>query len=179
MIAGAFLDQKIKISPLSSKEALKKFRCGEREIDDWAYNKAHKYAEQGRTKVFTAHVDGNDSALGFYALNLVAEDGSKLLSRQDRDRFGARVPLVYIQYLAVLRAHQRNKIGTLLLINSLSRAYAVSRNVAFYGVGLRSLNAQTAEFYERYGFKLVDDSPTGGLMVLPIWTVGDLLKVTQ
>ena len=46
-------------------------------------------------------------------------------------------------------------IGTILLLNALERAYMVCKNVAIYGVALRSLNDRTTKLYQRYGFVIV------------------------
>lgn len=63
-----------------------------------------------------------------------------------------------------------------MMIDCLKRAYMVSQNVAFYGVGLRSLNERTTGIYQKYGFgtaKGEEDSSTP-LMILPIWSLDDL-----
>ncbi|MDX0232900.1 GNAT family N-acetyltransferase [Sinorhizobium meliloti] len=174
--AGSSLDlDRIKISPLPSKESIHKFRCGESDIDYWVGNKAAKWHTQNRSKVFIAHDEGSQTARGFYSLSFSTEEGSKLASHQDRSIWSSGVPLIYLGYLAVQRSCQREGLGTLLLMNCLQRAHEVSRHVAFYGVGLRSLNEKTTQLYQKYGFGIANgEDSKHPLMILPIWTLNDL-----
>lgn len=176
MGAETLLDlTKIRITLLTSKDTLRKFTCGEAEIDRWATSKALKWTEQNRTKAFVATTEGNPSALGFYSLSFAIEDGNKLSSQKDKDIYKPKgVPLVYLHYLGVNRHCQRNGLGTFLLIDCLRRAHHVSKHVAFYGVGLRSLNSETTKLYAKYGFGVVEPDEPNPLMIVPIWTLNDL-----
>ena len=154
---------------------MRKFSCGEREIDSWVAGKAAKWSEQHRTRVFIAHLDGNSSALGFYSLTFATEDGSKLSDQRYREIYKpSGVPLVYLHFLGVQRANQKCGLGTLLLIDCLRRAHHISKHVAFYGVGLRSISEKTTEMYSKYGFGIVEPEEKHPLMILPIWTLHDL-----
>jgi GNAT superfamily N-acetyltransferase len=164
----------VRISPLTSKDSLRRFTCGEQEIDSWACNKAAKWCGQNRTKVFTAHSEKQSAAWGFYSLSCATEDGNKLTSQQDRSIWTSTVPLVYLGYLAVSKPLQNNGLGKLLLIDALRRAHHVSTHVAFYGVGLRSLNDRTTKLYEKYGFGIARNEDHHPLMILPIWSLDDL-----
>lgn len=165
----------IRISPLTSKDSIRDFKCGESEIDKWVTSKAFKWVEQTRTKVFIAHDESNRLAKGLFSLSFSTEDGRKLTG-QDRQIWGRGVPLVYLGYLAVQRNCQGAGIGTLLLIDCLRRASFVSSHVAFYGVGLRSLNEKTTSLYQRYGFAVAPGEDRYPLMILPIWTLNDLFS---
>lgn len=164
---------KLSITPIRSSDCLKGFTCGDPTIDRWATTKAWKFHQRGRARVFTARSDKNPSVLGFYSLSFTTENSSKI-SSSDRDAWKNGAPLVYIDYLAVHRTMQRQKIGTQMLVNALLRAHRVVQEVAFYGVALRSLNEKTTSLYKKYGFGIAPNEGSSPLMILPIWSVRDL-----
>lgn len=164
------------ITHLQSRDCLRRFSCGEREIDRWAKEKAHKFHDKRRARVFCARLSSGSDAIGFYCLSLSTEQSTKIVAA-DRDAWKNGAPLVYIDYLAVASARQGNGIGTLLLVDALQKSYEVSRFVAPYGVALRSLNTRTTKLYERFGFGIApDEEGPSPLMILPIWSVVDLFE---
>ena len=166
----------IRVTLLPSKDSVRNFSCGEREIDHWVSRQAVKWTSQNRTKVFVACNAGNELAVGFYSLSFSSEEASKLEAANDRDIWHDGVPLIYIGYLGVRRELQGNGFGTFLLLDALKRAHHVSQHVAFYGVGLRSLNDKTTELYSKFGFGIAKDEDRHPLMILPIWTLNDLFN---
>ncbi|WP_367192412.1 N-acetyltransferase [Amorphus sp. 3PC139-8] len=167
----------VKIAPLASKDSVRRFHCGVSEIDNWAKEKAYKWHDQGRVRVFCAHEAQSSSPSGFYVLTFSSENSEKI----DYNRWGATktqaVPLLYIHYLAIQRSCQRSGLGGHMLVDALHRAYIVSNHVAFYGVALRSLNEDTTKLYSRYGFKIAPKEKNHPLMVLPIWSIKDLFQI--
>ncbi len=164
--------QKIHIRPLTDSCGIENFRCGEREIDQWASKKAKHLHLDNKTRIFCARQVGNGTILGFYDLSFSSRAVPNL-DQKDESFYGGGVPLVYINYLAVLRSCQGQKLGTMLLINALRKAHAVALNVAFYGVALKSLNDRTTALYRKHGF-----APRGenvrAFMILPVWDLYDL-----
>lgn len=168
--------KQLRITQLESKDSIRRFKCGETEIDSWASSKAAKWTEQNRTKVFIGHHENDKKALGFYSLSFSTEDQNKLTNQQERDRYPNGFPILYIGYLAVDRSLHSNGIGTILLLDALKRSHWVSKHVAFYGVGLRSLNEKTTKLYTKFGFGIAPNEESNPLMVLPIWTLNDLFN---
>jgi GNAT superfamily N-acetyltransferase len=142
------------------------FRCGKQEIDDRVRKRARKLHEENKTKIYCAREGDNGTILGFYDLSLTSR-----VETSDNNQDVA--PFVYINYLAVLRSCQGQRLGTLLLLSALRRAHFVAVNVAVYGVALRSLNERTTNFYERQGFGRRDEG-RHPFMVLPVWTLYEL-----
>jgi GNAT superfamily N-acetyltransferase len=173
MNANSTLDlQKIHIRPLTGSCGIEKFRCGEREIDQWVARKAKQLHLENKTRIFCARQVGNGTILGFFDLSFSSRAVPNL-HQKDESFYRGGVPLVYINYLAVLRSYQGQKLGTMLLINALQKAHSVALNVAFYGVALKSLNERTTALYMRHGF-----APRGeavhAFMILPVWDLYDL-----
>jgi GNAT superfamily N-acetyltransferase len=124
--------------------------------------------------MFCARHRGGTRALGFYCLSFTSESPTKL-DNNYRDIYTSGVPLIYLQYVAVLRDLQSKQLGTFMLMDALRRANDVGRNIAVYGVALRSLNVRTTKLYSKFGFRPVDDEQFP-LMIVPIWTIFDLLS---
>jgi ribosomal protein S18 acetylase RimI-like enzyme len=151
------------------------FKCGDRGLDQFINKKATKYHQRNRVKVFCAHERERQLVFGLYTLTMRIEETNKLLPAE-RDQVSDRhFPAIYIGALAVSAACQKNKLGTILLMNALQRSYYVAQNVAVFGVALRSLNERTTKFYERFGFGTREDGGTP-LMVLPIWSLIELVE---
>ncbi|MCZ4351522.1 hypothetical protein O4H61_03245 [Roseovarius aestuarii] len=165
-----------KITHIQSKGCVANFRCGVREIDIWAKDKAWKFHDRGRAKVFVAKQSGQAATLGFYSLSFSLENTNKLSKPEDRDAWRNGAPLLYIDYLAVQTPFQSQKLGQFMLIDALKRSHDVSRSVAFYGVALRSLNDRTTGLYTRFGFNVAPNETNHPLMILPIWSVNDLFN---
>jgi GNAT superfamily N-acetyltransferase len=162
----------LRVIPLGGKSCLNRFDCGHHDINGLA-KKAHKWHERNRARIFSVHEAEASWGLGFYSLSVMAEDVRKIGTREAQF-YDFGVPLIYIDALGVRSPYQGQGIGRLLLIDALKRAYEVSKNVAVYGVALKSLNERTTAFYSKHGFGIVDPNEVYPLMVVPIWTLRDL-----
>lgn len=170
--------QSLQILPLGNRRQLAGFQSGEAEIDRWVNGNALRLAEQQRLRVFCLHAAGSDSAIGLYGLSLATEPGTALRDGREQSIWLRGAPLVYVAYLAIHRSRQNAGLGQHLLVDALARANRISRDVAFYGVGLRSLNDRTTRLYSRFGFSVArgEDGKSNPLMLLPIWTINDLFR---
>lgn len=167
--------RKITISPLKNEHKLVGFCCGDRGLDQFINKKATKYHQRNRVKLFCAHERDRNLVHGLYTLTMRIEETNKLLPAE-RDQVSDRhFPAIYIGTLAVNAACQKNKLGTIMLMNALQRSHYISQNVAVFGVALRSLNERTTRFYEKFGFGIREDG-AAPLMVLPIWTLTELIE---
>jgi len=169
---------KIQFTALPNDKVLDRFRCGERQIDDWA-EKCADLDRQPRARVFCAMGEEEPLAHGFYSLSMTG------VSAKGFDERGAEhfthsgfIPFIYIDYIAVREESKGNGIGTGLMVDALRRCTAVARNVALFGVALNSLNAKTTAYYRslRFGEKSQPNMQYP-LMVLPVWTLFDLEKI--
>src|SRR5216683_1701904 len=144
----------LRIVPLSDHGWLAGFDSGEQEIDRNIERCCEKH-DTYRGRTFCAMIDGHPNAYGFYSLGVSAHD-SKYLSEEMIKASGghAFVPFIYLNYLAVRKDYQNQRIGTLLLMHALSRCEQVVRNVGgVYGVALHALTDRAAGLYDGYGFR--------------------------
>jgi len=165
----------VRIVPLASRGVLTDFESGEREIDR-ALGKCCDWQEKHRVRMFGAMIEGCDYAYGFYSLGVSAADSKYLaldLVKVGDER--SYIPFLYLNYLAVRRDFQGRKLGTLLLMNALTRCELVARNVGVYGVALNALNDRAAALYDRYGFRAYDKAKFP-FMILPIQSLFDLMS---
>jgi GNAT superfamily N-acetyltransferase len=166
--------ESIRISALNDTIDISSFACGIDELDLWIRTKCKRAHDLDRTKVFCAHFDGQSTALGVYTLSRPIES-AKDEAVPYRGLYPNNLPAVYLRQLAVSRRYQNQRLGTLLLLNALEKAYWISRNFSYCGVALRSLNDRTTALYSKYGFTRRGDDAMP-LMILPVWSLRDLFE---
>lgn len=114
-------------------------------------------------------------AYGFYCLSISASESKYLCEEIIRANENLPfVPFIYVNYFAVRKEFQNQKIGTALLGDALSRCGRVVRNVGIYGIALNALTERLIGLYERYGFRPYGKRSKYQLMILPAQTLIDL-----
>jgi len=79
-----------------------------------------------------------------------------------------------IGQLAVDREMQGQGLGEVLLMHALSRAVRVAAEMAIFAVRVDASDEQARNFYLRYGFVPLQDSPLP--LILPIKTIQESMK---
>jgi GNAT superfamily N-acetyltransferase len=130
------------------------FSCGNSEIDRWFRRQSLKQHISMRFRVITAHTEGTNSLVGFYALTIRLEKESNLdrehrLFTFSQDGYFATVRLGWI---AVQRSMQRKGYGTIIMGAVLRDFYEISVRTGIYAITLTAADRRTAEFYEKLGF---------------------------
>jgi hypothetical protein len=156
------------------------FNSGVKDIDDWAQKKAFKQHTSGFKRVFVCREAGEASSKGFYSLSLTEQTSGKLLDSDHRNIWQKGVPFVYVDWVACLRSLRGTKLGTFMLMDAINRIARISNDLPVYGVCLRSLNRKTTERYAEFGFVYAkgEEDETAPLMILPIWTIRDLVGLS-
>ncbi len=164
------------ICRVATTDGFSKFICGVSEIDEWCRTKAADRDRQNRSRLFCAVIAGRTAIAGFYSLSVRGSDPKHIAADIVRDFNEAGfVPLVYIDYLAVQRELQGNRLGTLLLMDALRRCRDIMRNTGCAGVALNALTPRTTAWYERFGFRQRQKGAAQfPLMVLPAQSLLDL-----
>jgi len=163
----------IAISNLRDEHDISKFSCGDLDLDKFINKKLKKSHEKNRMRAFCACPRDSNTVYGVYTLSIRSEDAKVLLENEQVPE--KHFPAIYLGTLAVARHFQGNGLGKIMLMNALLRSYYVAQNVAVFGVALRSLNERTTKLYQRYGFGLRETCPNP-LMVLPVWSLNDLIE---
>lgn len=172
----------ISIEPFDpSKHDRSSFSCGTPRIDNFLQRTAKKHQRGDFTRVWVALQSGNDSVLGYYALNahaLEADDLPAHLTKHAPSHGG--IPAVYLSSLGVDHTMQGRGLGRILLADALRRTGLISEEMGVTVVVLDVLEDgdQTAierreRFYRSMGFL---PFPTRAMrMFLPTATIRQLL----
>jgi ribosomal protein S18 acetylase RimI-like enzyme len=153
------------------------FTCGVLELDEYLRQRASQDMRRRVAAVFVMVPEDDPSRIaGYYTLSsasIVVDDLPEDIVKR-LPRYPA-VPAVLIGRLA--RDVRFSGVGKLLLLDALSRSFQHSDEVAAAVVLVDAKNEQAREFYARYGFAQVEQTPNR--MFLPMKTVEKLLKSTH
>ncbi len=146
-------------SPLRKGMKKSAFACGEAALDAYLRHQARQDMERGFATVIAA-VDAiaPEMVLGFYTLSAssillpdIPEDVRKKMPRYPA------APAVLLGRLAVSLESQGRHIGTLLLVDALTRACRTDLAWAIFCVEAK--NQRVAAFYEKMMFQPFQDRP--------------------
>lgn len=151
------------------------FVCGLREIDRWCAD-AHKDHDRLKLRVTTAHITGNPTVAGLYALRIRLEsdkdiNGNGGTFRMEHGYFSA----VQLCYVAVQRPLQRQGVGRLLMARAISEFGRVAKLTGICAMTLVSVDEDKARFYESLGFRQYGAPSKQPKMFLPARTAIELL----
>lgn len=164
----------IRITALPPERSLGNFECGEDEIDR-NLEKCNTRNRTHRARIFYAWSKIEDKILGFYCLAISASESKYLDEYFKRDDdFRPYIPFIYLSYIGVQREYQCQKIGTILMMDCLTKCERVARITGTYGVSLNALTDRLRKGYEKYGFRQFGDTRFP-FMVLPTQALFDLV----
>lgn len=69
------------------------------------------------------------------------------------------IPVVHLARLAVHREAQGHGLGRWLLVHALEQVLRVAEGIAVYAVEVVAMSGAARTFYERYGFRPLQDDP--------------------
>lgn len=135
------------------------FACGETALDDYLHQQARQDMERGFATVIAATEAATpETVIGFYTLSassVLLPDIPEAL-RKKMPRYPA-VPAILLGRLAVSSTYQGQHIGTLLVVDALTRA---CRNELAWAVFcVEAKNKKAAAFYEKLMFLPFQDRP--------------------
>jgi hypothetical protein len=157
---------------LRSSHKKELFSCGKPLLDSYLHKQA-KQDVQRRLSVCFILPDIDNSVKGYYTLSSssiekkwLPEETAKKLPPAYLD-----LPVILLGRLAIDTKYQGQKLGELILLDALKRAYKSSKDVGSMAVVVDPLDEQAQKFYEKYEFILLQD---GGKMFLPMATIEKL-----
>lgn len=149
------------------------FDCGEEALNHYLRRYARQNHEHNIARTFVA-VDETDRVLGYYSLASASIEFVSLPADVARRVPRYPVPAVRIARLGVDRSMHGKGLGGTLLANALRRILTASSEVAVKVVLVDAKNDRAADFYKRYGFRELTDTPM--ILFLPIETVIEAAK---
>lgn len=150
------------------------FVCGEADIDKWFRAKSLKDHIRHKHIVTCAHLAPDSlHPVGFFALSTVIEEARNLPSVSYIPFFGPPhyFPWLSMVYLAVDKAHQRQGIGSTMMVRVIRDFADLGERIGLPLLILTPLNGKLADFYEKLGFERYR---RGGGMFLPLQTAIDV-----
>jgi len=152
------------ICRLDSTHDRASFDCGEWMLDDWLKNRAGQFDRRDLSRTFVATRPGESRVLGYYAISSHRVLHEALPPEQSRGLPRLDVPVVLLGRLAVDRSVQKQGLGSLLLVDALRRAAAISEQLGIRAVEVEAIDVVAKEFYARFGFRPLADEPQHLLM---------------
>lgn len=134
------------------------FSCGYTIIDNFFSRRALLEHTALFSRAVTAHIDGDDKPIAFYAMAVglegqseFSDDASFFSTFQDKllQRY---LPTLQLMWVAVDTTLQRRGIGTLLMGRALDDFFHVSDKTGISALTLKPINAAAAAFYKELGF---------------------------
>ena len=148
------------IEPLVGHHDRRAFFCGEAALDHYIKRQATQGIKRRIARVFVAVSETAPTRiLGFYtlsALSIAAVDLSPGMARKPPRH---PLPAALIGRLAVDASAQGTGVGTMLVMDALHRAIAVSGEIAVFAAVVDAKDAHARRFYEGSGFMPFPDTP--------------------
>lgn len=143
---------------IGTDDALEDFDCGASRLNLFLQRRAR--ANEGRasrTYVLPVLTSAGTSAIaGYYSLAADAQL-REALPGAFRRNMPEKVPAILLGRLAVDRRYQGLGLGRALLTDAIARAIDISEMLGARFVLVSAISESAARFYERHGFKRLDD----------------------
>lgn len=158
----------INIEPLNKSHGRQRFDCGEESLNVFLQNFARQNDEKGLGRTYVAVRPEQTEILGYYTVSsgsLSFENVPEKLPRYP-------IPTAHLGRLAVDRTQKGKGLGSLLLIDALTKISLVSNELGIFAVEVYALNNSAKSFYLKYGFTELNDDPYH--LYIPMKTVRQL-----
>jgi GNAT superfamily N-acetyltransferase len=146
------------LEPLQRDHPRRTFDCGQAEVNDWLRSKAFQNQEKrlSATKVL---LDRDGAIAGYYTLATGQVDFGDLPSELARKLPRRALPVAILAWLGVSAVHQGQRLGDLLLAQSLRDCYEAGQTFAFVAVILDCVDGRAKTFYQRWDFAEMPGNP--------------------
>jgi ribosomal protein S18 acetylase RimI-like enzyme len=159
----------MQVLPLTGSHDRQAFDCGRDALNTWLREVASQHQKKGLSKTFVAVQEDQPSRIcAYYALTLAEMDGQHVPDPW-RKKMPRRAPGVRLGRLAVDMRYQGKGLGSLLLVDALTRAHRIYEQAGGIGLFVDAIDKQAAAFYRHYGFTSAPDQAL--LMFLQVQTL--------
>jgi len=165
------------ISRLHASHDIKSFDCGEASLDLFLQRHALSNDRAGLGRTFAAVDVGQTRVAGYFTVSTGSVAFASVPDYVAKRLPKYPIPTVHVGRLAVDRQFQGRGLGETLLVESLRKAAIASKSVGVYAVDLIALHDRAKQFYLKYGFVEMLDSPLH--LFLPIQTARAVAKIVD
>lgn len=157
---------KLKITLLNSQHDRNKFDCGEIALNNYLKKFSRQNDEKNMSRTFVATmIDDAQTIMGFYTLSTGSILFDSLPEKMNKlPKYP--IPIIRIGRLAVDQNAQGQAIGSYLLMDALYRCACHSEEIGIFGVVVDAKNEKSKNFYTKYGFETLTNSPL--TLIIPI-----------
>lgn len=146
------------IERLCSRHNRAEFACGEETLDRYFRQQAGQDAGRNLGVTYVAVESGQSGdVLGYYTLATGCVQPENVPEKHIPPR--RAVPVILLGRLAVAKSAQGRRIGETLLMDALRRCEELSQRAGMFAVVVDALHDRARDFYLRYGFAELGDSP--------------------
>jgi predicted N-acetyltransferase YhbS len=161
------------IKPLGKHHDRAAFSCEEEQLTDYLQKRASQDVQRFAAAVFVATFPGSARVVGYYSLSALSVGLDAI--PEDQARLFARYPAVPVTLLGRLArdiSQKNKKLGEVLLMDALQRAYRQSHEIASSAVVVDAKSERAATYYANYGFLPFPNSARR--LFLPMKTIAKL-----
>lgn len=145
------------VEPLAPAHDRRAFSCGVDALDEYLRRFARQHAEANVSRTYVA-ANGVE-IFGFYSLAMSGIRKENLPTKYISRFPNFPLPVARLARLAVAVRNQRQGLGELLLADALQRCLRLSAEIGMIGLIVDAKDEQAREWYERYEFERLPDSP--------------------
>ena len=156
------------IERLSATIDVSAFECGERSLNYFLRVHALNNDRAGLGRTYIALERGEAGVAGYFTISTGSVRFDTVPDYSTKKLPKYPIPSVHIGRLAVDLSRQGKGLGETLLVDALRRAAEVSESVGIYAVDVIALHDKAKQFYLKYGFLEMLDTPLH--LFLPIET---------
>ena len=152
------------------------FDCGSEPLNRFLRQVARQHNERGVARTFVM-VEADSQApkpiLGFFSLSAFEVTGA-VLPPAVAKKLPREIPAARLGRLAVAKAMQGQKIGTVLLYAALKKVAQTAESIGIVALFVDAKDADAARFYEKFRFVPLPEQPL--TLFLPLKTLLEAVK---
>ena len=160
---------------LNSSHPKTEFSCGEMMLDKYLKEQANQDIKRKLSTCFVLTDKINGLIKGYYTLsnNSIPLDLVPESFRKQLPKSYSSIPTTLLGRLAVDKKYQGQGLGSILLIDALTKSYTLTQTIGSFAVVVDPLNNKAEKFYANYGFISLPDSKK---MFLSMKTISQLFE---
>ena len=158
-----------RIEALNRNHDRARFDCGVVELNHYLKRIARQHLEKGISRTFVLVDDSKPSEiLGLFTL-AACEVKSEIFPEEFAKKYPREVPAAKLARIAVDKRSQHQGWGSHMIMNAMEKVVAVSENLGFVGFFVDAKDESVGEYYKRFGFIPLPDTPLK--LFLPLKTL--------
>ena len=144
----------------SKKHQRNQFNCGVKSLDRYITKFASQDLKRKAATVFVLIDSPGEDVIAYYTLSSFTLEATELepFLAKKLPRYPL-LPATMLGRLAVDKNYRGQKLGKLMLIDALKRAFTASKQIASLAVVVEAIDSKAVRFYEKYGFTGFDSNP--------------------